>query len=106
VKVKLFFVGGLHDTAQKMGTWKVDFMFNTSLCDLLKITEKNFWHFTHVSGEGAGIMPFGWDLTDRPYSETKWKIDRWGRSWFEVPFGDLVNIELRMNVWDFSSLSG
>jgi hypothetical protein len=71
VKVKLFFVSGLHDTPEKIGKWSVDFMFNNSLWDLLKITEKNFWQFTHVDGEGSGVIPFDWDLTDRPYSEIK-----------------------------------
>jgi hypothetical protein len=104
VKVKLFFVSDANGILYKLGKWSVSFMFSKSLCDLLKINEKNFQQFTCVSGEGSGIMPFDWDCTNRPYSEIKSKIDKWGRTWFEIPYGDKVNIELHTDVLDLSSL--
>ncbi len=106
MKVELLFVRGLYDTKELIGKWKTTFMVNDSLCDVLKITEENFRRHTYVGGWGSGGMTIDWDLTDRPYSEIKLKIDRWGRSLFLSPTGDMVNIGLHMNVWDFSSLNG
>ncbi len=100
MKVKLFFVRGLYDTKEELGKWKTPFILNDSLCDVLKITEENFRRYTHVRGRGSDGMTIDWDLTDRPYSEIKLKIDRWGRSLFLGPTCNKANIELHTNIWD------
>ncbi len=103
VKVKLL-VTGLDDTTYQRGGWSVDLTFNDSLCDLLKINEQNFWQFTHVSGRGLGVIPFNWDPTGRPYSEIKFKIDKWGSSMLLSPIGDKVTVGLCTNL-NFNSLT-
>jgi len=87
-----FFARGLHDTAEEIDRLNVSFTYNDSLCGVLKITEKNFRQYTHILCRDQGGMPTDWDLTDRPYSEIKLKIDKWGRSLFLSVIGDMVKI--------------
>jgi hypothetical protein len=87
-----FFVRGLYDTKEEIDRLNVSFTYNDSLCGVLKITEKNFRQYTMIRCRDQGGMPKNLDLTDRPYSEIKLEIDRWGRSLFLSLNGDMVEI--------------
>jgi hypothetical protein len=82
-----------------LGRWGTDIQVSDSLFTILD-TETNWKNYVMIEAQCSGAETLDLDVTDRPYSETKTLIDRWGRSLFGIQNVGIPRICVYMRVHD------